>query len=322
MLAVVAHGADADRPLRHLRVDPGWPEPVPARGWTTVTMRAAALNHHDLWTLRGVGVPTERFPLVLGTDAAGHDEDGNEVIVYPVVRNGHGSPDPVLDSGWKLLSADYHGTFADRVTVPRENLLPKPPELSFEEAACLPGAWLTAYRMLFEKAALAPGATILVQGAGGGVSTALVTLGRAAGHRMWVTGRTVEKRQRALELGADRAFASGASLPEPVDAVMETVGSATWDHSVRALRRGGRIVVAGATTGARPVLDLRVVFWRQLSIVGATLGTLDQLARLARFCVTAGIRPLVDRTLPLTQAPDGFSAMARGALFGNVVFTR
>ncbi|GGQ01832.1 zinc-binding dehydrogenase [Streptosporangium pseudovulgare] len=317
MFAVTATQTDPDNPLAGLTLGER-PEPEVPDGWTTVTVRAAALNHHDLWTLRGVGIRQDRLPIVLGCDAAGVDEDGNEVIVHAVIGDG---PDETLDPKRSLLSETYDGTFAERVAVPRRNLVPKPAALGFEEAACLPTAWLTAYRMLFDKAGLEPGSTVLVQGAGGGVATALIALGRAGGYRVWATSRSEEKRARALDLGADQVFESGARLPERVDAVMETVGQATWDHSLKSLRPGGRIVVSGATSGAVPPADLNRVFFLQLSVVGSTMGTRDQLARLARFLEQTGTRPVVDRTLPLTEAREGFAAMEKGDLFGKVVFT-
>lgn len=321
MLAVLAAHVDQENPVRGLKVG-DWPEPVAADGWTTVTVRAAGLNHHDLWTLRGVGVPPDRLPIVLGGEAAGHDENGNEVIVYPVVGDPlAGMGDETLDPGWQMLSTQLDGTFAEKVAVPRRNLVPKPAELSFEEAAALPGAWLTAYRMLFEKSGVTPSSTVLVQGAGGGVSTALIALAGAAGHRVWVTSRSEAKRERALELGADQAFAPGTRMPERVDAVFETVGRDTWEHSLRSLRSGGRLVVAGATTGHAATTDLAHVFYRQLSIVGSNIGTCDQLAKLAAFCARTGVRPLIDRTMPLAQARTGFAAMAAGDVFGKIVFT-
>lgn len=287
-------------------------------GWATVSVRATALNHHDLWTLKGVGIRQDRLPIVLGCDAAGVDEDGNEVIVHSVIGTG---ADETLDPKRSLLSEVYDGTFAERVVVPRRNLVPKPAGLDFEHAACLPTAWLTAYRMLFDKAGLQPGSTVLVQGAGGGVATALIALGRAAGYRVWATSRSEEKRERARELGADRVFEPGARLPERVDAVMETVGQATWDHSLKSLKPGGRIVVSGATSGAVPPADLNRVFFLQLSVIGTTMGTREQLGRLAVFLEQTGLRPVIDRVLPLAEARDGFAAMHAGEIFGKVVFT-
>jgi NADPH:quinone reductase-like Zn-dependent oxidoreductase len=321
MFAVTADHIDADDPLAGLATGER-ADPSPPPGWTTVSVKAASLNHHDVWTLRGVGISADRLPIVLGCDAAGLDEDGNEVVIHAVVGDPEaGAGDETLDPSRSLLSERYDGTFAGRVAVPRRNLLPKPACLSFAEAACLPTAYLSAYRMLFGKAGLQPGATVLVQGAGGGVATALILLGRAAGYRVWATSRSEVKRERAIELGADQAFPSGARLPERVDAVLETVGEATWAHSLRALKPGGTIVISGATSGSMPPAELSRVFFLQLSVIGSTMGTRDQLGRLLRFCEQTGVRPRIDRTLPLASAADGFAAMISGELFGKVVFT-
>ena len=321
MFAVTAARVDADNPLTGLVLGEH-ADPSPPQGWTTVSVKATSLNHHDVWTLRGVGISADRLPIVLGCDAAGVDEDGNEVVIYAVVGDPEaGGGDETLDPSRSLLSERYDGTFAERVAVPRRNLLPKPSCLSFAEAACLPTAYLTAYRMLFGKTGLQPGATVLVQGAGGGVATALILLGRAAGYRVWATSRSAAKRERAVELGADQAFPSGTRLPERVDAVLETVGEATWAHSLRALKPGGTIVISGATSGSMPPADLSRVFFLQLSVVGSTMGTRDQLGRLLKFCEQTGVRPRIDRTVPLASAADGFAAMISGELFGKVVFT-
>jgi NADPH:quinone reductase-like Zn-dependent oxidoreductase len=318
MLAAYAARTDADDPLAGLEIDER-PDPEPPPGWATVEVRAASLNHHDLWSLRGVGLSEDRLPMILGCDAAGVDPEGNEVIVHAIVGQDDWRADETLDPKRTLLSELHQGTLAERVAVPRRNLVPKPESLTFEQAACLPTAWLTAYRMLFVKAGLEPGQTALVQGAGGGVATAAIALARHAGIRIWATSRDEATRQRALELGADAAFESGARLPERVDAVLETVGEATWAHSLRALRPGGALVVSGATSGAQPPADLRRVFFRQLRILGSTMGTRDELERLARLCATSGLRPTVDRLLALDQAREGFEALARGEVFGKIV---
>ena len=297
------------------------PEPEVPDGWTTVQVKAVSLNHHDLFSLRGVGLPQERMPMILGTDAAGIDENGNEVVVHGVVATPDWVGDETLDPKRTLFSELHQGTMAERVAVPRRNVLPKPAELSFGEAACLPTAWLTAYRMLFVKSGLRPGQTVLVQGASGGVATALVALGKAAGFRVWVTGRSEEKRQAALELGADQAFETGARLPERVDGVMETVGEATWSHSVKSLKPGGVIVISGATTGANPGAELNRVFFTQLSIIGSTMGTREELEALMRMCIATGVRPVIDVELPLQQAREGFERMLEGRTAGKIVFT-
>jgi NADPH:quinone reductase-like Zn-dependent oxidoreductase len=321
MLAVYAARQSADDPLSGLEVGQR-PEPQPREGWTTVTLRTAGLNHHDVWSLRGVGLPADRLPMILGCDGAGVDEDGAEVIVHAVIPSDGWRGDETLDPRRTLLSELHDGTLAEKVAVPRGNVVPKPEGLSWEHAACLGTAWLTAYRMLFTNAALTPGATVLVQGAGGGVATALVQLGSAAGYRMWVTSRDEAKAARAVEIGADRAFGNGERLPERVDAVMETVGAATWSHSVNSLNPGGVIVISGATSGDAPAkAELTKIFFRQLRVVGSTMGTRAELQRLASFVALHGIEPVIDSVLPLERAAEGFAAMAAGEVFGKVVFT-
>lgn len=320
MLAAYVSAPSPDDPLSALEVGDR-PEPDVPEGWTTVEVRAAGLNHHDVFSLRGVGLPAERMPMILGCDAAGIDAEGNEVLVHAVIASPGWTGDETLDPKRSLLSERHQGTLAERVAVPRANLLPKPAELSMAEAACLSTAWLTAYRMLFTKSGLRPGQTVLVQGASGGVATALIVLGRAAGFRVWVTGRSEAKRAAAVELGAERSFEPGARLPERVDAVMETVGAATWAHSLKALKPGGTLVVSGATSGPNPEADLARVFFLQLNVIGSTMGTRDELLSLISFCRTAGVRPVIAQTLPLAEARDGFAAMIDGDTAGKIVFT-
>jgi NADPH:quinone reductase-like Zn-dependent oxidoreductase len=321
VLAAYATATDADEPLRGLVVGEVEPPPVP-EGWVEVRVRATALNHHDLWSLRGVGLPAERLPMVLGCDAAGVTEDGREVVVHAVVNDpGYVGTDSTYDPRRSLLSERFPGTHAEVVRAPAANLVDKPAELGFVEAACLPTAWLTAYRMLFTQSGLRPGDTVLVQGAGGGVATALVALGRQAGLRVWVTCRDEARGARALTLGAHRAFAAGERLPERVDAVMETVGAATWSHSVNALRPGGTLVISGTTSGAEPSkAELTKIFFKPLRVVGSTMGTREEFEALLRLLVTTGLRPVVDRTLPLADAAEGYAAMAAGEVLGMVVF--
>ena len=251
MLAAYAQSISRTDPLSGLVVGER-PDPEPQEGWVTVDLKAATLNHHDLWSLQGVGLPEDRLPMILGCDAAGIGPDGAEVIVHGVIASPGWQGDETLDPRRSLLSELYQGTFCERITVPAANLVPKPEGMSWETAASLPTAWLTAYRMLFTNSGVAPGGLVLVQGAGGGVSTAAIQLGVAGGLRVWVTGREEAKRERALELGAEAVFEPGARLPEKVDAVIETVGAATWSHSVNVLRPGGTIVIAGATAGDAP----------------------------------------------------------------------
>ncbi len=318
MLAAYAARLDPHDPLAGLEVGDR-PEPEAREHWTTVTVRAASLNHHDLWSLRGVGLPAERLPMILGTDAAGVTPDGREVVVHGVIgATGHGvGPDETRS----LPSERYPGTFAERVAVPTWNLLPKPPEITFTEASCLPTAWLTAYRMLFTSAGAAPGDRVLVQGAGGGVSTAAVLLGAAAGLEVHVTSRDEGKRARALALGAAGAVEPGGRLPAKVDVVLDTVGAATWSHSVRSVRPGGTIVVAGATSGDASPAELTRIFFHEIRVLGATMGSRDDLAALLNLLVRSGIRPPVDRELPLTRAREALAHLHAGAQFGKVVLT-
>ncbi len=319
MLAAYAAAIDPADPIAALRVGE-MPEASPPAGrpdWTVVEVRAAALNHHDLWSLRGVGLPADRLPMILGCDAAGVDAEGREVVVHAVVgATGHGVGP---EEGPSILSERYPGTLAERVAVPAWNLVPKPPELSFEEAACLPTAWLTAYRMLFTSAALRPGDRVLVQGAGGGVASAAIALGAAAGLEVVATSRTAAKREHALAAGAVAAVEPGSRLPFRVDAVIETVGAATWSHSVRSLRRGGVIVTAGATSGDQPGAELTRVFFTELRVLGATMGTKEDLVALLRFLARSGLRPTIDSTFALADARAAVARLASGEHTGKVV---
>jgi NADPH:quinone reductase-like Zn-dependent oxidoreductase len=319
MRAVYAESFSSDDPLSGLVVGER-PEPTPPDGWSRVRVRATSLNHHDVWTLRGVGITEQQLPMILGCDAAGVDEDGREVVVSAVIAGDDWTGDETLDPKRSLLSERHQGTFAEYVAVPTRNLLPKPADLSWAEAACLPTAWLTAYRMLFVRSGLRPGQSVLVQGASGGVAGACIAMARAGGLRVYATARTEEKQQLARDLGAHDAFPSGARLPERVDAVLETVGEATWGHSVRSLKPGGVIVISGATSGPNPPADLTRIFFLQLRVIGSTMGTRAELADLMQFLQTTGVRPRIDRTLPLDRARDGFAAMAAGNVAGKIVF--
>src|SRR5690349_13805980 len=291
MLAAYAARIDADDPLSALEVGERRDPQAPS-GWTTVAVKAAGLNHHDVWSLRGVGLPADRLPMVLGCDGAGVDPDGNEVIVHAVVASDGWTGDETLDPRRTLLSELHDGTLAQQVIVPAGNVVPK------------------------------PGGTVLVQGAGGGVATALVQLGSAAGYRMWVTSRDEAKGERALSIGADRAFESGARLPDKVDAVMETVGAATWTHSINCLRPGGSVVICGATSGdAPPKAELTKIYFRQLRVLGSTMGNRSELERLARFVADRGTEPVVDSVHALADAREGFARIVDGEVFGKVVIT-
>ncbi|QTE29776.1 zinc-binding dehydrogenase [Pengzhenrongella sicca] len=318
MLAAYAARFAPHDPLSALEVGDR-PEPEAREHWSTIEVRAASINHHDLWSLRGVGLREKQLPMILGTDAAGVTADGREVVVHGVIgATGHGVGPTETRS---MPSERYPGTLAERVAMPTWNLVDKPAELSFAEAACLPTAWLTAYRMLFTAGRAKPGNRVLVQGAGGGVSTAAVLLGAAAGLEVYVTSRDAAKRARAIELGAAGAFEPGGRLPAKVDVVLETVGAATWSHSVKSVRPGGTIVVAGATSGDASAAELQRIFFLEISVVGVTMGSKEDFEGLLNLLVRTGVRPLIDTELPLARAGEGLARMHEGGQFGKIVLT-
>ncbi len=343
MLAAYATGTDANQPLSKLEV--GEREaPEPGRGFVRLAVGAAALNHHDLWTLRGVGVAPASFPRTLGCDVAGRVDKygpdtpenypvGTEVVAHAVITCGSCDaclgPDETLCRRFALLTeGPYEGTLAQYCLIPAKNLFSIPHSLTIEEAACLPTAYLTAYRMLFTKGALRPGGTVLIQGAGGGLSTAAERLALAAGLRVLVSSRSQEKRDAALRRGVHHTVATGREAVseilaltdgEGVDVVIESVGEATWSTSLRALRRGGAIVVAGATAGAEPPADLRRVFWRQLRVLGSMMGTRAEFRELLAMVAASGVRPLIDSAVPLAQAGEAFLKLESGQATGKLV---
>jgi NADPH:quinone reductase-like Zn-dependent oxidoreductase len=321
MFAVYATQPNHEDPLASLRIG-GRPDPDVPDGHVAVTVRAASLNMHDLWTLRGVGIKPEQFPMILGCDGAGVLPDGSEVVLHSVITSPGWIGDETLDPRRTLLTEELQGSFADTVVVPARNVLPKPASLTFPETACMGTTWLTAYRMLFVKSGLRPGQTMLVQGASGGVSTALVQLGRAVGMRVWVTGRTEDKRELARSLGAHETFEPGVRLPERVDAVFETVGKSTWSHSAKSLKPGGIIVCSGATTGDADRAELQRLFFLQLRMIGSTMGTRDELGDLLSFLDVTGVHPHIGAVLPMSDAEQGFKAMLDGDTAGKIVFTR
>jgi len=320
MRAAVAVAQSATDPIAGLVVQ-DVPEPEVPEGWVKVRVRAASLNPHDLWTLRGVGHPAERIPMILGCDGVG-ELDGRRVLLHGVIGDPDaGGGDETLDPRREILSEIHPGTFAEYIAVPRRNVVDLPDGLSFEEAACLPVAWGTAYRMLTTRAGVRAGQAVLVQGASGGVSAASIWIAKALGARVYATARTPEKRAYALAMGADAAFETGARLPERVDVVVDTVGEATWSHSLRALRPGGTVVLCGATTGGSPDPELQRVFYLQLKIVGSTMCTLDELKGLLALIDEKGPLPeeLIDRVVPLEEIRDGFEALASGEHLGKIV---
>ena len=329
MKAVYAATVDNDNPLSALAVG-DMPAPEPRPYWSTISVKAVTVNHHDLWSLKGVGLAAEQTPMILGTDAAGVlDEDipvrhglkaGSEVVLYTFVGTDGAGVMP--GERRTILSEKYAGTMAERTQVPSANVFAKPENLTMAEAAALGTSWLTAYSLVFTAAGVKPGDMILVQGAGGGVSTAAIQLAHAAGLEVFVTSRSADKREKALALGADAAFETGARLPRKVDAVIESVGAATWSHSVKSVRPGGTIAVCGATTGDQPGAELTRVFFQDIRVQGNTMGSREDFARLLRFVEHADLHPVIDSTFTgLESAPEAFARVAGGDLFGKVAIT-
>jgi NADPH:quinone reductase-like Zn-dependent oxidoreductase len=323
MFAVYATHAAPDDPLSALKIGER-PEPDVPEGWVRVRVSHASLNRHDLFTLRGMSGHPEgiAYPIVLGSDAAGTLDDGTPVVIYPVMGGEDWRGDETLDPGWHIPSEFIHGTFADYAVVPRRNASPLPETLSPLHASVLGTAWLTAYRALFTKSGIRAGETVLVQGATGGMATALIQLGRAAGFEVWVTSRSEEGRVRAKALGAHQSFPSNEALPRKVRAVIDNVGPDSWAHSTSSLARGGTLVTLGGTTGFEVTLNLLPVFADQLTITGSIMGTLQDMENMVRLIAQAGIEPEIGVVLPMERAEEGFRAMWEGRTHGKTVFTR
>ena len=320
MTAVYVDKGNIDDPISAIKTAPRL-QPTPQEGWVRVKMLAVGLNYHDIFTMRGLGMRTPKFPLILGCEGAGVLDDGTEVLLYPAMGNPNFKGDETLDPDRHVLSEQTDGTLAEYVNVPLRNVVPKPKGLETISAAVLGIAWLTAYRMLFTKSGLRAGQTVLVQGSSGGVSTALIQMGSAAGMRVWCTGRTQEKRGLGLRLGAERAFESGEELEEKVDAVFDTSGEVTWEHSVNSVKAGGTVVTCGGHSGSSIPLNIQKVFVEQLSIRGSYLGTLQEFKDLISFVVAKTIVPHVGLVLPLSEADVGFRAMLEGKTAGKIVVT-
>ena len=343
MRAVYCAGIGGDDPLANLAVGEQ-PDPELPPGYALVRVAAASLNHHDLWTLKGVSSRPIQPPQVLGCDAAGTVErlapdvpaaapqPGSRVVVHSVVSCGVCAAclagEPILCRSIGILSEPpLGGTLAELVAVPAANLLPLPDGMGFEAAACLPTAYLTAYRMMFVRAGLQPGMTVLIQGAGGGVATAALRLAAAAGITAFATSRDAAKRERALALGAADAFAADADSTKAllrrtgggVDAVLETVGEPTWEMSLRAVRPGGTVVVAGATAGPNPGAQLHRIFWRHVTVAGTSMGTRQELERLVALCAAGRLEPVIGSVHDLADAPAAFAALAAGETQGKIV---
>jgi len=306
------------------------PDPEPRAGEVLVELRACALNRRDTYLRKGAN-PAYRFPLplILGSDGAGVRRDtGEEVVVFPTLRWGEREEAP--GPGYEILGGPTNGTYAELIAVPAENVYPKPARLSWTEAASFPLAGLTAYRALFSRAALRAGETVLVLGAGSGVSTFAVSLAVQAGARVIVTSSSAEKIDRARELGAEAGVdytaggwveeVRGLSGGEGVDVVVDSVG-ATWPDSLRCLRPGGRLVVFGATAGDSVELGVRPLYFGQFSILGTTMGSARDFQGLLERIDGGRWAPVVDSVRPLAEAADAHARMDAAEHFGKLVLT-
>jgi NADPH:quinone reductase-like Zn-dependent oxidoreductase len=319
MFAVYAARPNPDDPLASLVVGER-PEPEVPDGWVRVKISHASLNRHDLFTLRGITAQPDPipFPMILGNDGAGTLEDGTPVVIYPVM----GSDDETLDPRWHIFSERVSGTFADYVVVPNRNAILLPEGLSTLHASVLGTAWLAAYRALFSKSNLKPGETLLVQGTSGGMSTALIQLGRAAGFEVWASSRSANGRELAERLGAHRTFGSNEQLPRKVQAVIDNIGPASWEHSMGSVARGGTIVIVGLTTGPKVKLALLPMLGDQITVCGSIMGTLRDMKCMMTFIMSAGIKPEIGQVLPMERAQEAFRKMWQGETHGKTVFSR
>jgi len=320
------------------------PDPVPDAGEVLVRLEAAALNGLDVFVRNGIpGVPVA-FPHVPGADGTGVVEalgagvkgpaPGSRVVLQPGLSCGTCefclAGERSLCVSFRILGEHVPGTFAQKIAVPRANVYPAPGRLSPEKAAAFPLVGLTAWRMLVTRAALRPGETVLVHGIGGGVSTMAVQIAKLCGaSRVFVTSSSKEKLEKARQLGADetidyRAADVGKAIREltnkrGVDVVVDSVGGATWRHSLTAAAKKGRIVTCGATSGPNPEEELRIIFWKQLTILGSTMGTDSEFAAMLAAVDAGRLEPVVDTVFPLADARKAYERMASGAGFGKIV---
>ncbi len=294
------------------------PDPAPADGEVLVALRAASLNHLDLWIRKGL--PSVPKPRILGADGAGIRVDtGERVVINPGIEHG---------ATITVVGEHMDGTHAELVAVPQENVYPLPERLSFEQAAAFPLVFETAYRMLVTKVGLGEGEWVLLWGIGGGVSTAALAIAKALGARAIVTSSSDEKLARGRELGADAtvnhatgdvAAAVKEATGEGVDVVVEHVGEATWKTSLQVVRPGGRIAVCGATSGPNPPAQLHRIWWKQLTIYGSTMGTKEDFEGAYELVASGRAAPVVDEVFPLAEARAAHERLEAGAQLGKIV---
>jgi len=300
------------------------PEPKIPEGWVRVKVSHASLNRHDIFTLRGITSHAEgiTYPMILGNDGAGTLDDGTPVVIYPVMGSDDWRGDETLDPHWHIFSEFVQGTFADYVAMPKRNAIPLPEGISALNASVLGTAWLTAYRALFTRSRIQPGQTLLVQGASGGMSTALIQMAHAAGVETWVTSRSPEGRALAEKLGARRTFGPNEKLPRRVHVVVDNIGKATWEHSLQSVRAGGTVVALGVTSGNDPSANLLRLVSDKITVMGSIMGTLEEMNNMIRLVINAGIKPEIGSVVPMEEAKKAILAMVEGRTHGKTIFTR
>jgi NADPH:quinone reductase-like Zn-dependent oxidoreductase len=330
---------------------PGGPEalryedvatPAPKAGEVLIRLKAAAVNHRDLFLRMGRQL-ADALPFTPGSDGAGVVETigagvqgvapGDEVVIFPVLSDNTCAyclaGEHSLCDNFRILGGPDDGTYAQYILIPAINVYPKPGPLSWEEAGAFPLASLTAYRMVMDRAAVRPGERVLIHGIGGGVATFALQFAKVAGATVFVTSSDDAKLARAEELGADalinyathdwRARVKDLTGGRGVDVVVETVGAATWQGSLDAVRRGGRLVICGATTGTQAETNVRSIYWHQLTVVGSTMGTHREFAQMLRLYEAGKVRPVVDTVIPLSEAWRAHKRMEEQGQFGKIV---
>jgi len=320
-----------------------YPDPVPGPDQIVVRLHAAGLNHLDIHIREGIPTLKLTLPHVLGADGAGHIsavgsdvpdlEVGDRVVLDPGITCGRCEycvrGEESLCADYKILGEHLPGTYAEQIAVPAQNAVKIPTDLGFEAAAAAPLVFGTAWRMLVTRAGIRPGEDVLILGAGSGLSTAAIQIAKLAGCTVFVTSSSDEKLQKAKALGAD-VLVNYKTMPwskavweltgrRGVDVIVDHVGQATFKDSVRSLRKGGRVIVPGATTGPMLELDARYLFWRQLSVLGSTMASRREFDEVMKLVFMGRLKPIVDRVFPLEQARAAHEYLGRGEQFGKVV---
>lgn len=331
MKAIRLHQPGGPEQLRYEEV----PTPTPGPGEILVQLKAAALNHRDVWIRMGMQM-ADGLPLIPGSDGAGlvaeigpgagHLKVGDAVVINPSLNWGDREDRPSSD--FKILGGPDPGTYAEFVVVSAENVFPKPSPLSMEEAAAMPLASLTAWRAVITRGQVRPGDRVVILGIGGGVATFALQIARAAGAMVIATSSAQAKLQRARELGADVAINYTSEDWEKIvlkrtgggaDVIIDSAGKETWGKALRALRPGGRLVAFGGTTGRATEVDIRHVYWNQISILGTAMGSPREFAAMLQLYEAGRLKPVVDSVFPLRDAPAAHRRMDAGQQFGKIV---